>query len=32
VGGTYALSDVQQAHKDIQSRKTSGKLVLDPSA
>lgn len=31
VGGTYGLSDVRQAHEDIQSRKTSGKLVLDPA-
>ena len=31
VGGTYGLSEVRQAHEDIQSRKTSGKLVLDPA-
>jgi len=31
VGGTYPLSDVARAHEDIQSRKTSGKLFLDPS-
>jgi NADPH:quinone reductase len=32
VGGTYPLSEVQRAHEDLQSRKTSGKLVLDPAA
>ena len=31
VGSTYALSDVRQAHEDMQGRKTSGKLLLDPS-
>ena len=31
VGATYALSDVRQAHEDLQGRRTSGKLVLDPS-
>ncbi len=31
VGGTYALSDVRQAHEDIKSRRTSGKLLLDPA-
>jgi NADPH:quinone reductase len=31
LGGDYALSDVAQAHLDIRSRKTVGKLVLDPS-
>ena len=31
VGQTYALSDVRQAHEDMQGRKTSGKLLLDPS-
>ena len=31
VGGTYPLSDVARAHEDIKSRKTTGKLVLDPS-
>ncbi|MGB2940950.1 MAG: zinc-binding dehydrogenase [Candidatus Dormiibacterota bacterium] len=29
VGGTYPLADARQAHEDIRSRKTSGKLVLD---
>lgn len=32
VGETYALSDVARAHEDIQSRRTSGKLLLDPAA
>jgi NADPH2:quinone reductase len=31
VGATYPLSDVRQAHEDLQSRRTSGKLLLDPS-
>ena len=31
VGATYALSDVRQAHEDLQGRRTSGKLLLDPS-
>ena len=31
LGGDYALSDAAQAHIDIRSRKTVGKLVLDPS-
>jgi NADPH2:quinone reductase len=31
VGETYALSDVRQAHEDLQGRRTSGKLLLDPS-
>jgi NADPH2:quinone reductase len=31
VGQTYALSDVRQAHEDLEGRKTSGKLLLDPS-
>jgi NADPH2:quinone reductase len=32
VGETYPLSDVKRAHEDIQSRKTSGKLLLDVGA
>jgi NADPH:quinone reductase len=28
IGGTYALKDVQQAHKDLAGRKTMGKLIL----
>ena len=31
VGTTYGLSDVRQAHEDLQGRRTSGKLLLDPS-
>ena len=31
-GGTYPLSQARRAHEDIQSRRTSGKLVIDPSA
>lgn len=31
VGGTYALSDAAQAHRDILDRGTVGKLVLDPN-
>ncbi len=30
-GGDYALSDVRQAHEDLRARRTTGKLVLDPS-
>src|SRR4051794_26720795 len=32
VGETYALSDAARAHEDIQSRRTSGKLLLDPAS
>jgi NADPH2:quinone reductase len=32
VGETYPMSDVRRAHEDLQGRKTSGKLLLDPSA
>lgn len=31
VGGTYPLSEVAAAHRDIRARRTTGKLVLDPS-
>jgi NADPH2:quinone reductase len=31
VGETYALSEVRRAHEDLQGRRTSGKLLLDPS-
>ena len=31
VAETYALSDVRRAHEDLQGRRTSGKLLLDPS-
>ena len=32
VGGSYALSDAASAHADLRSRRTTGKLVLDPTA
>ena len=32
IGNTYPLSEVAQAHKDMQERRTTGKLLLDPSA
>ena len=31
VGETYPMSEVQRAHEDLQGRRTSGKLLLDPS-
>jgi NADPH2:quinone reductase len=31
VGETYPMSDVRRAHEDLQGRRTSGKLLLDPS-
>jgi NADPH2:quinone reductase len=31
VGNTYPLSEVRQAHEDLQGRRTTGKLLLDPS-
>jgi NADPH:quinone reductase len=31
LGGTYPLSDVRRAHEDLEGRRTSGKLLLDPS-
>jgi NADPH2:quinone reductase len=31
LGTTYALSDIRQAHEDLQGRRTQGKLLLDPS-
>jgi NADPH2:quinone reductase len=30
IGGTYALADAAQAHRDLESRKTTGSLVLTP--
>jgi NADPH:quinone reductase len=30
IGGTYELSDVEQAHRDLEGRKTTGKLLLIP--
>jgi NADPH:quinone reductase len=32
VGQTYPMSEAQRAHEDIRARRTTGKLVLDPSA
>jgi NADPH:quinone reductase len=32
VGGTYALPDAAKAHIDLRERRTTGKLLLDPSA
>ena len=32
VGGTYPLSDVRRVHEDLVARRTSGKLVIDPSS
>jgi NADPH2:quinone reductase len=31
VGATYPMSDVRRAHQDLEGRRTSGKLLLDPS-
>jgi NADPH:quinone reductase len=31
IGATYPLSEVRRAHEDLQSRRTTGKLLLDPS-
>lgn len=30
IGGRYALTDARQAHEDLTSRRTSGKLLLPP--
>jgi NADPH2:quinone reductase len=30
-GGRYPMSAVREAHQDLLSRRTTGKLVLDPS-
>jgi NADPH:quinone reductase len=32
MGETYPMSEVRRAHEDLQARRTSGKLLLDPSA
>jgi NADPH2:quinone reductase len=32
VGATYPLSEVRRAHEDMQGRRTSGKLLIDPRA
>jgi NADPH:quinone reductase len=31
VGQTYPMSEVRRAHEDLEGRRTSGKLLLDPS-
>jgi len=31
IGGTYPLSEVQRAHEELAARRTTGKLLLDPS-
>ena len=31
VGGTYPMSEVRRAHEDLAGRRTTGKLLLDPS-
>jgi NADPH2:quinone reductase len=30
IHGTYSLAEAQQAHRDLEGRKTSGKLLLIP--
>jgi NADPH2:quinone reductase len=30
IGGTYRLSEADQAHRDLEGRKTTGKLILIP--
>ncbi len=32
VGGTYPLADAARAHADLEARRTTGKLTLDPTA
>jgi NADPH2:quinone reductase len=32
VGGTYDLADAARAHVDLEARRTTGKLLLDPAA
>ena len=32
IGTTYPLSDVRQAHQDLQERRTQGKVLLDPAS
>jgi NADPH2:quinone reductase len=32
IGGVYPLTEAAHAHEDLIARRTSGKLVLDPSA
>ena len=32
IGGVYPLSEASSAHIEMQERRTTGKLLLDPSA
>ena len=32
LGGTYPLADAPRAHEDLEARRTTGKLTLDPTA
>src|SRR5437588_1837560 len=32
VGGIYPMSEVRRAHEELQARRTTGKLLLDPAA
>jgi NADPH:quinone reductase len=32
IGGVYPLSEAARAHEDLVARRTTGKLVLDPSS
>ncbi len=32
IGGTYTLEDAEQSHRDLQGRKTTGKLLLIPES
>jgi NADPH2:quinone reductase len=31
IGGTYPMSQVRSAHEDLRGRRTTGKIVLDPT-
>jgi NADPH:quinone reductase len=31
IGGVYPMSEARRAHEDIADRRTTGKLLLDPS-
>jgi NADPH2:quinone reductase len=32
IGGTYPLGEAARAHEEMQERRTTGKLLLDPFA
>ncbi|MCW2534166.1 MAG: quinone oxidoreductase, partial [Blastococcus sp.] len=32
IGGRYGLADARRAHEDLQSRRTTGKLLILPGA